>query len=67
VVGEIGSFKKEIALVGAPMNTAARILDAYRDLGVPTLASSALIDRLDTLPQAAAPCAMAPLPLRGKV
>ncbi len=66
VVGEIGLFKKEIALVGDPMNTAARH-PRCRDLGVPTLASSALIDRLDTLPQAAAPCAMAPLPLRGKV
>src|SRR5208283_4665028 len=35
VVGEIGSFKKEIALVGDPMNTAARH-PRCRDLGVPT-------------------------------
>ena len=63
-VGEIGSFKKEIALVGDPMNTAARMLDACRDLAVPSLASSALIDRLEALP--IAPLALARLPLRGK-
>ena len=66
VVGELGSLKKEIALIGDAMNTAARILDACRELGLPALASSALLARLDGLPDAVAPRAMAPLPLRGK-
>jgi len=30
-VGELGSLRKEIALIGDTMNTAARILDACRD------------------------------------
>src|SRR5271157_4007100 len=66
VVGEVGSFKKEIALIGDSMNTTARILDACRDLDRPTLASSALLNRLDGLPASVTPCAIAPLPLRGK-
>jgi adenylate cyclase len=33
VVGELGSLKKEIALIGDAMNTAARILDACRAPG----------------------------------
>jgi len=66
VVGELGSLKKEIALIGDPMNTAARILDACRDLDSPALASQALLDRLDGLPESIAPRAIAPLPLRGK-
>ena len=66
VVGELGSLKKEIALIGDPMNTAARILDACRDLDCPALASSTLLQRLDRLPASIAPRAIAPLPLRGK-
>ncbi len=66
VVGELGSLKKEIALIGDPMNTAARILDACRDLDSPALASLALLGRLDSLPDSIAPRAIAPLPLRGK-
>ncbi len=66
VVGELGSLKKEIALIGDPMNTPARILDACRDLDRPTLASAALLARLDRLPASITPCAIAPLPLRGK-
>jgi adenylate cyclase len=65
-VGEIGAFKKEIALIGDPMNTAARILDACRELGYPTLASSTLIERLDGLPDQVERKVIAPLPLRGK-
>ena len=65
-VGEIGLFKKEIALIGDSMNTTARILDACRALDRHTLASSALLDRLDGLPASITPCAIAPLPLRGK-
>ena len=65
-VGEIGAFKKEIALIGDPMNTAARILDACRELGLPTLASSALMERLDGAPDEVERKCIAPLPLRGK-
>jgi len=66
VVGEIGSFKKEIALIGDPMNTAARILDACRELDVATLASAALIERLYRMPDGIECRAVAPPPLRGK-
>ena len=66
VVGELGSLKKEIALIGDAMNTASRILDACRELRLPALVSSALLARLDDLPRSIAPRAMAPLPLRGK-
>jgi adenylate cyclase len=31
VVGEMGSVKKEIALLGDTLNTAARLVDACRD------------------------------------
>ncbi len=65
-VGEIGLFKKEIALIGDPMNTAARILDACRALDCPALASSELIGRLLSLPDSVEPDPIAPLPLRGK-
>ncbi len=65
-VGEIGAFKKEIALIGDPMNTAARILDACRELGFATLASSALMARLDGAPDEVERKRIAPLPLRGK-
>ena len=66
VVGELGSRKKEIALIGDPMNTAARMLEACRDLDRPALASAALMDRLKRPPDGVEPCAIAPLPLRGK-
>ena len=65
-MGELGSLKKEIALIGDAMNTATRILDACCELCLPALASSALLSRLDDLPRSIAPRAMAPLPLRGK-
>ena len=66
-VGEIGLYKKEIALIGDPMNTAARILEACRELGYPTLASSALVERLN-MPKDRIECAaIAALPLRGKI
>jgi adenylate cyclase len=65
-VGEIGLYKKEIALIGDPMNTAARILDACRELGYLTLASSTLIDRLNLPPDRIECAAIAALPLRGK-
>ena len=66
VLGEVGSVKKEIALIGDAMNTTARILDACRDSGRSVLASAALLERLAELPAAVAVQPMAPLTLRGK-
>jgi adenylate cyclase len=45
VVGEIGGFKREIALVGDAMNTAARLEQACRTTGHALLASKPLLDR----------------------
>jgi adenylate cyclase len=45
VAGEIGGFKREIALLGDTMNTAARIEQACRATGHALLASKALLER----------------------
>lgn len=45
VAGEVGGFKREIALLGDTMNTAARIEQACRDTGHAFLVSKALLDR----------------------
>jgi adenylate cyclase len=45
VAGEIGGFKREIALLGDTMNTAARIEQACRTTGHALLASKPLLDR----------------------
>jgi adenylate cyclase len=45
VAGEIGGFKREIALVGDTMNTAARLEQACRTTGHALLASRPLVDR----------------------
>ena len=66
VAGEFGSLHKEIALISDPMNTAARILDACRDLDPPALVSCALLAWLDRLPAPIEAKPIAPLPLRGK-
>ncbi len=66
VLGELGYFKKEIALIGDAMNTAARILEACRDTAQPVLASTALLERLTGLPDGIAACPLAPLAARGK-
>ena len=66
MLGEVGSFKKEVALIGDPMNTAARILDACRALGRPALASRALVKPIGALPASVRSDAIAPLALRGK-
>ena len=50
VVGELGYLKKEIALIGDAMNTAARILEACRETGCRVLASATLLERLTALP-----------------
>src|SRR5271166_2616796 len=66
IVGEIGTYKKEIALIGDAMNTTARILDACRDSGRPVLASATLLERLADFPAEIAVEPLAPLALRGK-
>ena len=40
VIGELGAQKKEIALIGDAMNTAARILEAARETGASVLISA---------------------------
>lgn len=50
-VGEIGDLKKEIALIGDAMNTAARIMEECRTFQKPLLVSETLADLLrDTGP-----------------
>jgi adenylate cyclase len=66
VVGELGSTKLEIALIGDTMNTAARIEQACRDTGHDVLASAALIERLPALPPGIAKRSLGPVKLRGK-
>jgi adenylate cyclase len=45
VAGEIGGFKREIALLGDAMNTAARLEQACRTTGHALLASKPLLER----------------------
>src|SRR5271170_1643225 len=65
-VGELGFLKKEIALIGDAMNTAARIQQACRDTGCRVLASATLLERLTELPPGVTARALGPLPMRGK-
>jgi adenylate cyclase len=65
VVGEMGTVKKEIALIGDTMNTAARIVDACRASGEPVIASAALLHQL-AIPTGIAARALEPIRLRGK-
>jgi adenylate cyclase len=65
VVGEMGSVKKEIALIGDTLNTTARIVDVCRDSGQQVIASAALLDQL-ALPPGIAARALGPTMLRGK-
>ncbi len=66
VVGEMGTIKKEIALIGDTMNTTARIVDACRDSGELVLASAALLRQLTTMPPGVDARPLGPIPLRGK-
>lgn len=66
VVGELGTIKKEIALIGDTMNTAARIQQACRESGHRVLASADLVDQLTKPPRGVAARALGPFPLRGK-
>jgi adenylate cyclase len=65
VVGEIGSVKKEIALLGDTLNTAAGLVDVYRNRGESVIASADLLDRL-VLPPAVAARSLGQVRLRGK-
>jgi adenylate cyclase len=46
VAGEVGGFKREIALLGDAMNTAARLEQACRTTGHALLASKPLLERI---------------------
>jgi adenylate cyclase len=65
-VGELGTLKKEIALIGDAMNTAARILEACRAADKRVLASAVLLDRIAALPPRVRRRALGELPIRGK-
>jgi adenylate cyclase len=65
VVGEMGSIKKEIALLGDTLNTAARLVDVCRDSGDSVIASAELLDRL-VLPSGIATRSLGLIRLRGK-
>ena len=65
-VGELGSLRREIALIGDTMNTTARILEACRDTDNRVLASAALIERLATLPPGVTRRRLGEFPVRGK-
>jgi|SRR5208337_309888 len=65
-VGELGSLRKEIALIGDTMNTAARIQEACRDTDNRVLASATLLERLVALPPGVMQRRLAELPMRGK-
>jgi adenylate cyclase len=65
VAGEVGGFKREIALLGDAMNTAARLEQACRTTGHALLASKPLLDRTLMPPDIVATSIGSPL-LRGK-
>ena len=65
VVGEMGSVKKEIALLGDTLNTGARLVDACRERGESVIASADLLDRL-VLPPGVAARSLGLVRLRGK-
>jgi adenylate cyclase len=65
-VGELGSLRKEIALIGDTMNTAARIQEACRVTDNRVLASADLLEHLAALPPRVARRRLGELPIRGK-
>jgi adenylate cyclase len=65
VVGEMGTIKKEIALIGDTLNTAARIVDACRDCGENVIVSAPLLRQL-AIPTGIVARALGPIRLRGK-
>ena len=65
VVGEMGTIKREIALIGDTLNTAARIVDFARDSGERVVGSAALLNQL-AMPAGVVARALGPIRLRGK-
>jgi adenylate cyclase len=65
VTGEMGSVKKEIAILGDTVNTTARIKEFCRQTGDRVLASATLVDLLE-LPPGIAKRSLGDLRLRGK-
>jgi adenylate cyclase len=65
VVGEMGTIKKEIALIGDTLNTAARLVDYCRDSGESAIISAALLNQL-AVPAGIAARAIGMVQLRGK-
>jgi len=65
-VGDLGSLRREIALIGDTMNAAARILEACRLTGHRALAPATLIDRLTSLPPGVMRQRLGEFPVRGK-
>ena len=61
----MGSVKKEIALSGDTLNTAARLVDVCRDSDESIIASAGLLDRL-VLPPHVAARSLGLIRLRGK-
>jgi adenylate cyclase len=66
VIGELGLFKMEIALLGDTMNTAARIQAACRETGNSILVSGALMGRIASLPDGVVSRSLGQVSLRGK-
>jgi adenylate cyclase len=66
VVGEMGTIKKEIALIGDTMNTTARIVDACREHGELVIASASLLRQLTTIPSGVDARPLGPIQMRGK-
>jgi adenylate cyclase len=66
VIGELGAGKKEIALIGDAMNTAARVLEAARETGAGALISAPYFDSMRAEPAGFSARRLAPIPLRGK-
>jgi adenylate cyclase len=64
-VGEMGLVKKEIALLGDTLNTAARLVDVCRETGDSVIASVDLLDQL-VLPPGIAARSLGLIRLRGK-
>lgn len=65
VIGEMGTIKKEIALLGDTLNTAARIVEACRERGEAVLASGTLLNQL-AMPGDIAARSLGPVQLRGR-
>jgi adenylate cyclase len=66
VIGELGAQKKEIALIGDAMNTAARILEAARETGAAVLISAPYYGGAASPLPGIAARPLPPIPLRGK-